>query len=55
MRIELSCKECGANNFRLDVAENDEEMIRCEECGHIVGTLADVKRQVTEQVAASFC
>ena len=54
MRIELSCKECGANHFRLDLAEDDEEIIICEECGHTVGTLADLKHQVAEQVASSF-
>ena len=54
MRIVLSCKECGANHFRLDEAKKDDAIIRCQECGHTVGTLADVKRDVAEQVAANF-
>jgi uncharacterized Zn finger protein len=53
MRIDLSCAECGENHFCLDTVEDDNAVITCQECGHVVGTLAEVKQQVAQQVLAS--
>lgn len=55
MRIYFSCAECGKNRFSLTDAESDACMVRGEDCGHDVGTLAELKRYfsaaVTQQAA----
>ena len=43
MRVELSCAECGGNNFSLDEAVGDDSQIVCRDCGHEVGTFGQVK------------
>jgi uncharacterized Zn finger protein len=50
MKIELSCRECGSNNFSLNEASDDHSVIKCRECGHVVGTLAELKQQVVRQL-----
>jgi hypothetical protein len=50
MRIDLSCAECGKNRFSLSEVEIDACMIRCEECGHEVGTLGELKRHFAAAV-----
>ena len=50
MRIELNCRECGSNRFRLDRDLDDEAQVDCEDCGHKIGTLGELKRQVAEEV-----
>jgi uncharacterized Zn finger protein len=50
MRIDLSCAECGKNRFSLTEAQNDACMIRCEDCGHEVGTLGELKRHFAAAV-----
>ena len=52
MRINLACAECGDNHFRLDTVESDETLITCQACGHVIGTLGDVKERVAEEVMA---
>ena len=46
MRIDLACAECGKNKFGLDEAEHDECLIFCQECGHEIGTLGQLKETV---------
>ena len=43
MRVDLSCAECGENNFSLDEAVSDQTHIICRSCGHEVGTFGHVK------------
>jgi uncharacterized Zn finger protein len=50
MRIDLSCAECGKNRFSLSEAESDACMTRCEDCGHEVGTLGELKRHFAAAV-----
>ena len=50
MRIDLNCTVCGQNRFSLDHETEDDSLIRCEECGHEIGTMAELKRQVAEEV-----
>jgi hypothetical protein len=50
MRIHLSCRACGGNSFAIDDAEGDASTIGCRECGHVIGTLGQVKAQVARQV-----
>jgi len=50
MRIELACAECGNNHFTLDEARTDLCIVRCRDCGHEIGTLAELKARVAEEV-----
>lgn len=50
MRIELNCAVCGENRFSLDGEVEDETIIRCNECGHEIGTMADLKEKVADEV-----
>ena len=50
MLIHLACPACSGNNFALEVADDDDSPIRCRDCDHTVGTLGQVKAQVTRQV-----
>lgn len=52
MRIELTCAICGSNHFSLDEAQEDDALVSCEDCGHLVGTLGQLKERVVEQLLA---
>ncbi len=51
LRIELNCAECGGNRFSLDRDLDDASQVRCEDCGHEIGTMADLKRMVAVEVS----
>lgn len=50
MKIELSCSQCGSNRFSLTEADDDGTPVHCEDCGHDVGTLHQLKQAVIDQV-----
>ena len=50
MRIELICAECGKNRFNLRLGTDDVSLIRCDACGHVIGTLAELKEPVAAEV-----
>lgn len=50
MRIELNCAECGKNSFNLGRGADDNSVIRCNFCGHEVGTMAELKQRVAAKV-----
>lgn len=50
MRIELNCRECGSNRFTLDRDTDDDAHVECEDCGHRIGTMADLKHQIAQEV-----
>ena len=50
MKIELSCAACGGNGFDLDQDRADDCLIKCGDCGHEVGTLAELKERVADSV-----
>jgi len=50
MRIELNCAECGSNRFALDEVQSDSTIVRCGDCGHIVGTLGELKERIAQEV-----
>ena len=52
MRIELACAECGDNRFSIDDAEHDTSLIYCKDCGHQIGTLAELKARIANEVIA---
>ena len=50
MRIELNCAACGSNRFELGGAETDDAVIACGDCGHVIGTLGQLKSKLAEEV-----
>jgi DNA-directed RNA polymerase subunit RPC12/RpoP len=50
MTPELNCSKCGGNRFRYPPSIHDETPIRCEDCGHTVGTFSQLKEKMTAQV-----
>jgi uncharacterized Zn finger protein len=50
MRIELACAVCGKNRFAFPLGGDDGAVVSCEECGHVIGTMGELKQQVAEAV-----
>jgi DNA-directed RNA polymerase subunit RPC12/RpoP len=50
VRIELNCAACGNNHFSLDQEMDDDAHVRCRDCGHYIGTLAQLKERVAAEV-----
>jgi DNA-directed RNA polymerase subunit RPC12/RpoP len=50
MRIELTCAVCGKNSFDLGHGVDDDSVIRCNFCGHEIGTMAELKERVASEV-----
>jgi len=50
MRIELACAVCGENRFNLGHGAEDDSLILCDACGHVIGTLAELKERVAAEV-----
>jgi uncharacterized Zn finger protein len=50
MRIELNCAECGKNSFDLGRGAGDDSLIRCQSCGHEIGTMGELKERVAAEV-----
>lgn len=50
MKIELKCAKCGENRFNLDEGSADRAVIYCKDCGHRIGTMADLKERVANEV-----
>ena len=50
MRIELNCASCGNNSFNLGHGVENDSHIRCNACGHKIGTMAELKERVAAEV-----
>lgn len=50
MRVNISCAECGGNRFDYPLVLNDDSMIRCIDCDHEIGTVAQLQDKVVEQL-----
>jgi DNA-directed RNA polymerase subunit RPC12/RpoP len=50
MRIELNCAKCGENRFDLLEDHADDAQVYCAACGHKIGTLAELKERVADEV-----
>ncbi len=50
MRVELACAACGGNNFSIDETTADSCEVLCGDCGHRIGTLAELKEKVAQLV-----
>ena len=46
LRIDLNCNECGSDSFCLDRPASDSSMISCDGCGHIMGTIGELKTEL---------
>lgn len=51
MRIEINCASCGSNNFQLNEAQTDKCIVSCADCGHVLGTMGDLKEKLAEEVS----
>jgi len=50
MRIELSCAKCGTNSFDLGHGPEDDSVICCNACRHMIGTMGELKEQLAAEV-----
>jgi hypothetical protein len=50
VRIDIVCAKCGGNRFSIDRAAADDTRIRCDDCGHEIGTMAELKERVAAEV-----
>lgn len=50
MRIELNCAACASNNFEFGGAQTDDCIIVCADCGHVIGTMGELKRRLADEV-----
>lgn len=50
MRIELNCAKCGKNSFDLGHGVENESVIRCNACGHRIGTMLELKERLATEV-----
>ena len=50
LKVDLSCAECGSNRLAIPADASDDSPVVCEECGHALGSLGEVKTRVEEAV-----
>ena len=50
MRIELNCAKCGENSFTIIQGMGDDAVVSCSDCGHEIGTMAELKARVAAEV-----
>ena len=51
VRIELACAVCGKNRFSFpEEGGDDSTHVSCEDCGHVVGSMGELKQAFAEAV-----
>ena len=50
MKIELNCAQCGSNRFIYPLKFTDTSVIICADCGHEVGTVAELQQKVMDEL-----
>ncbi|HLL30496.1 MAG TPA: hypothetical protein VK403_05830 [Allosphingosinicella sp.] len=50
LNVDLSCGECGSNRLDIPAQASDDSPVVCEECGHALGSLGEVKARVEQAV-----
>jgi DNA-directed RNA polymerase subunit RPC12/RpoP len=45
MTPEIACKECGSGRLTYPFHITDDSSIECQECGSVVGTVAELRVQ----------
>lgn len=48
IRVNLSCMKCGGIPMPDSEPVTDKTIIKCNSCGHVFGTFAEVKAQTME-------
>ena len=51
MKLDLKCASCGSNRFQLGDAPADDFIVECGECGHVIGTMGQLKDKLADVVA----
>jgi DNA-directed RNA polymerase subunit RPC12/RpoP len=52
MKIELTCAKCGSNHFNYPLRFTNTSVITCADCGHEVGTVAELQQKVMDELAS---
>lgn len=50
--VEIHCAVCGSANYSLPGGGADEAPVRCNDCGRELGTVAELKAEMLDQVTA---
>lgn len=50
MRIDLNCAKCGENSFTIIHGMDDDALVSCSDCGHKIGTMAELKERIAAEV-----
>ena len=50
MSISLNCSKCDGNRLNLEEGLADDSDVSCTDCGHKIGTLAELKERVAAEV-----
>lgn len=53
MKIELSCSKCGSSHFDYPFELTDDAPISCAQCGHGIGTVAELQQKLVRELAGS--
>jgi predicted nucleic acid-binding Zn ribbon protein len=51
MTPKLNCESCGSDRFAYPFKVTDDSTIACEDCGATVGTFAELRGRVADQIA----
>jgi hypothetical protein len=51
MTPKLNCGRCGSDRFAYRFRVTDDSIIHCADCGAIVGTFAELRCRVADQIA----
>jgi hypothetical protein len=50
MRIDLNCESCGGNRFSFPEQADDWELVACEDCAALLGTIGSLKLRLERAV-----
>ena len=50
MRIDIKCAACDGNNFKLDDEFEENAQVACDDCGHEIGSMAELKKKLADEV-----
>ena len=50
VNINLNCSQCDGNRLNLEEGLTDDSDVSCTDCGHKIGTLAELKERIAAEV-----
>jgi len=53
MKIKLNCPECDGTRFSYDEEAGDDAVVTCADCGHVYGTMSDVRASLRKKAVAA--